>query len=88
MTNPIHSNHISRVRQASTTLLNAIDDLKALKAESDALDLGNALVPEDFAGTNAHLNTAQIIAVTGTTLAAIEALLAAGHATNLYTVKA
>lgn len=88
MANPVYSDHITKVRQASTQLIAALDTLRALKAESDALDLGNALTEEDFAGANAHLNTAQIVAVTGTTLSALETLLAAGHATNLYTVKA
>ncbi len=86
--NPIHSDHITKVRQASTALIVALDQLRALKKESDALDLGNALTTEDFAGSNAHLDTADIVAVTGTTLTALEALMAAGNATNLYTVKA
>lgn len=86
--NPIHSDHISLVRQASTQLLDALDKLRALKAESDALDLGNALTTDDFAGANSHLQTADIVAVTGTTLAALEELLSHGHATNLYTVQA
>jgi hypothetical protein len=84
---PTHSDHITRVRQAATQLLSAVDALRALERESVALDLNNALTVEDFAGNNAHLDTVKISAVTGTTLAAIEALLAAGHATNLYGVR-
>ena len=85
--NPIHSNHITDVRQATSALIEAIDRLRALKKESDALDLGNTLTEADFEGQT-HLAAADITAVTGTTLAAIETLMAAGHATNLYKVKA
>lgn len=88
MANPTHSDHITKVRQAATKIIDAVDDLTALKAEYDALDLGSALTVNDFEGSNAHLNVAAIAAVEGTTLSAIKTLMAQGHATNLYKVKA
>lgn len=87
-TNQLYQDHIDQVRKASAALLVAVNQLRALNAESTALDLGNVLTTEDFAGGNSHLSAADIVAVTGTTLAAVEVLLAAGHATNLYKVRA
>jgi hypothetical protein len=94
--NPTHSDYITLVRQATKDLLAVLDRLRALSRQSTALDLPNALADGerlatpptfgDFAGANSHLATADITAVIGTTLPAIEALLAAGHATNLYKV--
>lgn len=96
--NAIYSDHITRTRQATNKLLDALNELRALKLEWDALDLGNkiddgdrkASTPTlgDFEGANSHLTKAEIGAVTGTTLAAIEALLKQGHATNLYKIRA
>ena len=88
-------NHINRARQAATNLMAAINELRALKIEWDAGmsvwivdatgDDPNAegYIPYDFKGDNQGLMKADISAVTSTTLAAIETLLAAGHATNL-----
>jgi len=93
--NPIYSNHITRVRQATTQLIDAINQLRALKAEWDALDLGNKIddgkrddsTPSfgDFEGQT-HLTKADIAAAFNT-LAAIETLLNQGHATNLYRIR-
>lgn len=82
------SDFVSLVRQETTNLLTSIDRLHALKAEWDALDYGNSLPEEAFAGTNADVDRAAIAAVIGTTLSALDGLLAAGHATNLYKVRA
>ena len=78
-----HSDFISNSRAASGALITAIDQLRALRKSSDALNLAETLVPDDFAG-NTDVDTADVMAVIGTTLDAIETLLAQGHATNLY----
>jgi hypothetical protein len=84
----VRSNHITRVRAATTELLSAIDKLTALKKESDSLDLGNAFTTDDFEGDNSHLATADIIAITGTSLPAIDAFIEANyHYTNMYKVR-
>lgn len=88
VSNPVRIDHITSVRKASNALITAIDSLRALKNESDALDLGSTFSLDDFKNDNGHLTKEDIIAVTGTTLTAIEALMIAGHATNLYKVKA
>jgi len=101
--NPIYSDHITRTRQATNKLIDALNELRALKAEWDALDLGNKIddgkrdavdaegkpAPNfgDFEG-QPHLTKAEIGAVTGTTLTAIEELLKKGHATNLHRIRA
>jgi hypothetical protein len=87
-TNQLYQDHINQVRKASAALLSAVHQLRALSAEAAALDLDSALTTEDFAGGNSYLSAADISAVTSTTLTAIDALLAAGHATNLYKVRA
>jgi len=86
--NPVRSNHISRVRAATTELIDAIDKLVALKKESDALDLLNAFTAEDFVGENAYLSAADIVAITGTSMPAINTFIANNfHYTNLYKVR-
>lgn len=93
------SDHITRVRQAVTALLAAYDDLKALRREWDwALGAelvdasgsdpqGEGYAPGDFTGSNAGLMKADIAAVY-VTLEALDALMAAGHGTNLQRVEA
>jgi len=76
------SDHVSKVRQAATDLLNASEKLAALQNDWNWLDMGNQLTDDDCQG----LTVAQIAAVY-TTLAAVETLLAAGHGTNLATVR-
>ncbi len=66
-------------------LLKTLDALRADRRAWDALDLGNVIQQSDIpAGTG--ITTAELAAAIGTTLVAIEALMAAGHATNLYRV--
>jgi hypothetical protein len=81
------SDWISLVRQQSTTLIETVDALNALRSEYDALDYGNTLTDDDFAGANEDVTIAEIQAVIGTTLDALNALLQAGHGTNLMTIR-
>ena len=93
------SDFITRVRQETDKLMDAVDGLNALKAQWDygmsswIVDAsGNDPEAEgydagDFAGANAGLMVADIAAVVGTTLTAVNALLAAGHGTNLQKVR-
>ncbi len=78
---------IEDIRQAVTNLLVAKERLDNLAAQWTATDAGNVLQPEDFSEQNAGLSVADLAAVIGTTLPAINALLAQGHATNLYALK-
>jgi hypothetical protein len=81
------SDWISLVRQQSTTLIETVDALNALRSEYDALDYGNTMTDDDFAGANEDVTIAEIQAVIGTTLDALNALLQAGHGTNLMTIR-
>jgi hypothetical protein len=74
---------ISRYRQDTTAFLRALDALMAARRQWDALDLGNTLTEEDFAGANADLTVAELTAAVSS-VDAINAFVAAGHATNLY----
>lgn len=80
-------NEITRIRQAATKLTDAIAELQALKTNWIYLDLGNVLTEADFQGQHEGLSVTDIANVGGTTLTAIEALLAAGHGTNLYKIR-
>lgn len=82
-----HSDFVTRYRQGVTRLLQASDELQALDREYVALDLGNSLMDGDFDGANVGITKAQLVAAVGS-VEAIDALLATGHATNLYRVKA
>jgi len=76
------SDHVSKVRQAATRLLEVEATLLDLRRDWDRLGLGGVLTDEDCQG----LTVAQVAAVY-TSLEAIEALLAQGHGTNLATVR-
>jgi hypothetical protein len=80
-------NEITRIRAAATNLTDAIEELQAVKKEWDYLDLGNAIVVGDFRDRHEGLTVTDLANVVGTTLGAIDTLLAAGHGTNLYTAK-
>lgn len=80
-------NTITRIRQAATDLVSAIERLQALKQDWTYMDLGNVLTETDFVEQHAGLTVSDIVAVGGTTLEAIETLLGQGHGTNLYKIK-
>ena len=80
------SDHITKLRNAVDTWLAAQNRLIDLRREWDALGLAGELTEADFAGENAGLTPAHVTAVY-TTLQAEMALMAQGHATNLYQVK-
>lgn len=78
---------IEDIRQAATNLLVAHERLNNLAAQWTATDAGNVLQSEDFIEINAGLTVSDLAAVMGVSLPALNALLAQGHATNLYTIK-
>ena len=80
-------NTITRIRQAATDLVSAIERLQALKQDWIYMDLGNVLTETDFVEQHAGLTVSDIVAVGGTTLEAIETLLGQGHGINLYKIK-
>ena len=67
-------------------IVDAIGELDNLRSEWDALGLSGTLTPENFVGENEGLMGDDIAGVY-TTHAALKALMAQGHATNLYKVK-
>ncbi len=85
-TEQTRSDHITRTRQAATFLLDALDDLRALRVAWDA-GHGTWITEEDFEGANDGLIKADISAVSSTTLDALETLLATGHGTNLEKIR-
>lgn len=76
-----HQDYISKVRKAAKTAFDAIQDLKALQPE--AAYGGYSATLQDGQGTNAGITRADVLAVVGTTADALDALLDAGHGTNL-----
>lgn len=85
-TEQTRSDHITKTRQAATALLNALDDLRALRV---AWDAGHStwITEEDFVGANEGLVKTDISDISGTTLDALVVLLASGHATNLEKIR-
>lgn len=79
-------NFVSRTINTVDNFMQAYEELVELRSEYDALDYGNTLQAGAFAGTNEHLEVADIVAVI-TSQAAIETVLAAGHRTNLLKVR-
>jgi hypothetical protein len=78
-----HSDFVTLVRQESVAVLDAIDNLNALRKEYDQLDYSNTLGNDAFVGSNADVTKAELMSVIGTTLDSLNALMAAGHGTNL-----
>ena len=58
--------------------------MRGLKAEWSAAGFSEGLADEDLVDENAGMTNAELSAVIGTTLTAIEAMLATGHSTNLH----
>lgn len=82
------SDFISLERMHVSKFLEAMDGLKALKQEYDALDYGNTLSQEaDFVGENAEILKADLVNAIGS-IATIDATLISGfHYTNLYKIR-
>lgn len=76
------SNYISRSVAAGATMLEQIDELRALKREGLILDYGNpgVLGDDDFTGANDHLNRADLIDFFGAIDAIVATLEANGNA--------
>ncbi len=85
-TEQARSDHITKTRQAATTLLGALDALRALRVAWDA-GHGTWITEEDFTGANEELVKDDISAVSTTTLDALGVLLSAGHGTNLEKIR-
>jgi len=79
------NNFVSRLVSQVDEFLDAYGELLELRDEWDALDYGNQISAEDLQGTNANLTPAQLAAVF-TSVAAVKAVMDAGHKTNLYRV--
>lgn len=76
--------YCTEVRDASRHLTSAINELLSLQKEWHALDYGNALKQENFEGENAAILPGDVGAVVVDTANALEALMQAGHGTNVY----
>ena len=75
--------YVTTYRQTVTNFLNVLNTLEAMRHQWDALDYGNTLTEEDFAGANQDIDLALLTAA----VASVEAIgnfTAAGHASNLY----
>jgi hypothetical protein len=75
------SEYYDKVRQSSKALWNAINDLQELQRQWNALDYSNTLT--EGVGTNEGLTKTEIGAVVFDTANAMQAVLNAGHGTNL-----
>lgn len=80
---------VSEARQAARQFWAAVNTLKAMQREWNALDYGNTLDDEGdtaFIGEHAGLTPVDVGAVVFDTANAIETVLNAGHATNVATL--
>ena len=77
---------VEAARTQAANLILTIQKMQALKDKMTALDLANTLNQEDIGGDNEGVLVADVVAVLGTTLTALNALLAEGHATNLHKI--
>lgn len=74
--------YISELRQAVAEFNQAMMKLREAKRKWGSQDLGNVLVQNDLQGDNVNLLVDDLVNVI-TTVAAVESLLTAGHATNM-----
>lgn len=81
------SDFVSEVRSDVKVLTEALDRLRNKQLEWNALDYGNTLLPEDLEGSSEGVVPADVGAVVFGTVDAFDAVLAAGHATNLYKLR-
>jgi hypothetical protein len=82
------SDFVTEVRQLSTALLQTINGMDALQKEWFGLDYLHTLTEQGgFEGSNADGDVDDIAAVIGTTLDALNELLATGHRTNLLGIR-
>lgn len=78
----INSDHVSNVRQCATDIFSAIQRLHALNAQSGYLGLNvNKISAEDI--RDSDVTAEDILAVTGDTLDALDALLKEGYGAKL-----
>ena len=77
---------VTQVSTQAANLINTLHKLRALRSKYDALDLGNTLVQDDIGGDNEGILIADVTAVLGNTLEALESLLSTGHSTNLHKI--
>ena len=78
--------YISQIRTQATNLITTLQKLHALEEKRVALDLGNTLNQTDIGGDNEGILLTDCMAVLTTTLAAFDAVLDAGHGTNLHKI--
>lgn len=75
------SDYITEARQATRKLWDAVNTLKALQLEYNALDYGNTLA--DGVGENEGYTKAEVGSVVFDTTEAILGLFGQGHSTNV-----
>lgn len=78
--------YISQIRTQSTNLITTLQKLQALEEKRVALDLGSTLNQADIGGDNDGILITDCMAVLTTTLTAFQAVMDAGHGTNLHKV--
>lgn len=79
---------VSEARDATTKILEGYEKLISMQGEWNALDYGNAIVPNDLVGSEHEgLTAANVGAAVFDSANAITTLLGAGHATNLNRIR-
>ena len=74
-------------RTQAANLILTIQKMQALKDKMTALDLANTLNQADIGGDNEGVLIADVVAVLGTTLPAIDTFMTTGfHYTNLHKI--
>lgn len=77
------ANFVSREVNAAQALVDAFDSWDELRKEWDAQGLSGVITDEHITGSNQHVAAADL-ANAFSSIDALKAVLAAGHATNLY----
>jgi hypothetical protein len=77
------ANFVSREVSAAQALIDAFDAWDELRKEWDAQGLSALITDDHLTGGNAHVSAADL-ANAFSSIDALESVLAAGHATNLY----
>ena len=81
-----HSNFVTQVIVTNERLLASLEDFQNLRLEWDALGLSTAITDASLTGDNAHITPA-ILGDAFSSLEALQAVMNAGHRTNLYRLK-
>lgn len=81
------SDWVYEVRKAATQIRDANFALQNLAAEYSAAGYSGNITAEDLEGANGEISPNDIVSLIGSTVPALQAVMDAGHATNIDKVR-